>query len=105
MRANGRGRAEGGAKDAWDGSDAVRPYTPISTNAMVGKFELMVKIYEKGKMGQHLDSMEVGDFLDFKHIPFNVKVQYPFNRRVIGMICGGTGVTPMLQALHALLDP
>ena len=26
-----------------DGKPVIRPYTPISTNAMVGKFELMVR--------------------------------------------------------------
>jgi cytochrome-b5 reductase len=47
--------------------------------------------------------MKIGDQLEFKHIAFNVKTQYPFNKRHIGMIVGGTGITPMLQALHALL--
>jgi len=34
--------ASGGA-DA-DGNPFIRPYTPVSTNALVGKFELMVKV-------------------------------------------------------------
>ena len=85
--------------------EVIRPYTPISTNIMKGKFELMIKIYPNGKMGQHMDAMVNGDTLAFKHIPFNVKIQYPFGKRFVGMICGGTGITPMLQALHALLDP
>merc|ERR1712174_79432 len=38
-----------------------------------------------------------------KHIPFNVKVQAPFPFKKIGMIVGGTGITPMIQALHAIL--
>jgi hypothetical protein len=30
--------------------------------------------------------------VSFKHIPFNVKIQYPFdNTKVVGMIAGGTG--------------
>jgi hypothetical protein len=32
-----------GPKDA-DGKDVVRPYTPISTNQLVGKMELLVKV-------------------------------------------------------------
>ena len=46
--------------------------------------------------------------VSFKHIPFNVKLQYPFNKpKHILMIAGGTGITPMIQALHAILgeDP
>ena len=32
-----------------------------------------------------------------------MKIQYPFGARHVGMVVGGTGITPMLQALHALL--
>ena len=93
--------AQGGRDDT--GNPVVRPYTPVSTNAMVGKFELMVKIYPQGKLSQHMDAMGVGDTLNFKHIPFNVKTQYPFGKQKLGMFVGGTGITPMLQALHAVL--
>jgi len=92
--------AKGGV-DA-DGSPLVRPYTPISTNAKLGSFDLMVKVYPGG-LSQHMDAMALGDTLEFKHIPFNVKTQYPFNLNHIGMMVGGTGITPMLQALHAIL--
>jgi len=81
----------------------IRPYTPVSTNAMIGEFELMVKIYPDGNLSKHLDGMKVGDTLDFKHIEFNVKKQYPFGNKNICMLVGGTGITPMIQALHAVL--
>ncbi|GMI25425.1 hypothetical protein TeGR_g5131, partial [Tetraparma gracilis] len=93
--------AAGGADS--DGKPFVRPYTPVSTNAKVGAFDLMVKIYPEGNLSQHLDKMKVGDELSFKHIPFNVKRQYPFEKKNIAMIAGGTGIAPMIQALHALL--
>lgn len=84
----------------------VRPYTPISTNEQVGSFDLLVKHYEHGMMSQHMLKMPVGSMLEFKHIDFNVKLQAPFKQNHIGMIVGGTGVTPMVQALHAILgDP
>jgi len=92
--------ARGGA-DA-EGNPMVRPYTPVSTNALKGKFELMVKIYDGG-LSKHMDGMAIGDSLDFKHIEFNVKTQYPFGLKHIGMLVGGTGIAPMLQALHAIL--
>merc|ERR1712232_860477 len=41
--------------------------------------------------------------MGFKHIDFNVKIQAPFPHKKIGMIVGGTGITPMVQALHAIL--
>jgi len=93
--------ARGGA-DA-EGNPVVRPYTPVSTNALLGSFELMVKCYPEGIMGQHMDKMAIGDTLEFKHIEFNVKIQAPFGKRHIGMLVGGTGITPMVQALHAVL--
>ena len=90
------------AKFDRDGAAVVRPYTPISTNAMIGRFELLVKIYAQGAMSQYLDGLQIGSSVEFKHIPFNVKVQYPFKPKV-GMLIGGTGIAPMIQALHAIL--
>lgn len=89
-------------KDA-KGEDIVRPYTPISTNEMLGKFQLLVKNYSGGNVSSHIHSMAVGDSLKFKHIKFNIKAQYPFGKKTITMLTGGTGITPMLQALHLLL--
>jgi len=86
-----------------EGKPFIRPYTPVSTNAMVGKFELLVKVYEQGNMSAFLGSVAVGSTVEFKHIPFNVKTQYPFGKKKVGMLVGGTGITPMLQALHAIL--
>jgi hypothetical protein len=90
------------------GAGVIRPYTPVSTNALLGKFELMVKVYENdglgsGVLSRHLATMSLGYSVVFKHIPLNVKFQYPFGRKHIAMIAGGTGITPMLQALHAAL--
>ena len=63
----------------------------------------IIQHYDNGKMSQHLKHMEVGDTIEFKHIDFNVKIQAPFAQKRIGMIVGGTGITPMIQALHAIL--
>merc|ERR1712226_262250 len=38
-----------------------------------------------------------------KHIDFNVKIQAPFPFKKICMIVGGSGLTPMVQAVHAVL--
>lgn len=85
----------------------IRPYTPISTNALDGAFDLLIKKYESGTMSKYLTELTPSTTeqpVSFKHIPFNVKIQYPFNNtKFIGMIAGGTGITPMIQALHAIL--
>lgn len=118
-----------GVKMNDDDEMLIRPYTPISTNKMVGTFDLLVKAYPNGRMSTFLTSLEPlfpqqsliptesneltppsittvtsAAVVSFKHIPPNVKIQHPFgNPSFIGMIAGGTGITPMIQALHALL--
>ena len=54
-------------------------------------------------MSLQLASLPLGATIDFKHIAFNVKLQYPFRATRLVMLVGGTGIAPMLQALHALL--
>lgn len=83
----------------------VRPYTPITSNKVLGKFALLVKRYDQGQMSRHLhDKMKVGDSLEFKHISFNIKVQYPFQKKSLTMIGGGTGITPLYQALQKIME-
>jgi cytochrome-b5 reductase len=77
-----------------DGQDVTRPYTPFSTNQQIGSFDLLVKDYgpEFGTMSYYLCSrINVGDEVAFKHIPFNVKTQAPFDYDRICMLVGGTG--------------
>jgi len=100
LRAPGRGRKEGGGADDFDGTDAVRPYTPVSDNATLGRFDLLVKRYDGGAVSQWLHGLEMGAMVDFKHIVFNIKTQYPFEGKSdICLICAGTGLAPMYQAL------
>lgn len=80
----------------------IRPYTPISDPDSKGYFDLLVKIYPDGKMSQHLASLKPGDVLDVKG-PIE-KLRYsPNMKKNIGMIAGGTGITPMLQIIEAIL--
>ena len=58
-------------------------------------------------MSSYLTSLQPSPntLVSFKHIPMNVKIQYPFGRpKFICFIAGGSGITPIIQALHALLD-
>jgi cytochrome-b5 reductase len=86
------------------GEQITCPYTPISTNALTGSFDLLVKHYgPTANMSKYMHEMKPGDKIAFKHIGPNVKMQAPFPYKKIGMLVGGTGVTPMTQALHAIL--
>ena len=104
LKAPGRGRKDGGGKDDFDGSDAVRPYTPFSPPEQAGSFDLLVKRYDGGAVSTWLHELPVGSMVGFKHIKFNIKAQYPFEgAKRITLLCAGTGLTPMFQALHKLM--
>lgn len=95
-------------------NEIQRPYTPISDNDLLGEFKLLVKIYSKGKMTNYLNSLKINDKILGKgplgHITyiqpniFNIKkgndnnINYNINK--IGMIAGGTGITPCYQILN-----
>ncbi|GMN63942.1 hypothetical protein TIFTF001_033012 [Ficus carica] len=80
----------------------VRPYTPISDPDSKGYFDLLIKVYPEGKMSQHFASLKPGDVVEVKG-PIE-KLRYsPNMKKHIGMIAGGTGITPMLQVIEAIL--
>ena len=87
---------------------AIRAYTPVSTNALVGRFQLLIKVYPDGKLTSRLVEMNVGDRVFFKQIEFNIKIQYQpkvgfRGIKKFGMIAGGSGITPMMQVMNAVL--
>ena len=87
-----------------DGKSIARPYNPISSNDQRGSFDLLVKVYPEGKVSRYLDSLRPGDRVSFKQVKPNLKpFRYPFGKATITMLAGGTGVAPMIQALHPLL--
>jgi len=80
----------------------IRPYTPTSAATAKGHFDLVVKVYEKGVMSKHFGDLKEGDELEIKG-PI-VKLPYAANmKKHIGMVAGGTGITPMLQVAEAIL--
>lgn len=97
----------------------IRSYTPISDTSLMGKMELLVKIYlptdniPGGKMTLALDALPIGSKIDCKG-PTG-RFEYLGNGRVIisgkerqlrsfKMICGGTGITPVFQVLRAVMQ-
>lgn len=112
-----------------DGERVTRPYTPVTSDDELGYFQLVIKVYfanvhprfpKGGKMSQYLESLKVGDTVDIRGPSGKViylgrgyfRVKEPgqpeeirFTEQV-GLIAGGTGITPMLQIVKAVLkDP
>jgi len=85
-----------------DGKEVYRPYTPISSDDDKGYFDLMIKVYPQGKMSQHIDHLKIGDTIEVKGPKGQFDYQ-PNMKRHIGMLAGGTGITPMLQIINAIL--
>lgn len=89
------------AKDA-DGKDFFRPYTPTTDDDTPGHVDFVIKVYPEGKMSQHLEKLEIGQTMLFK----GPKGRYQYQQgslQAIGMLAGGTGVTPMYQVANAIL--
>lgn len=85
-----------------DEKATLRPYTPVSDEAAPGFLDLVVKHYPGGPMSSHLHAMAPGQRLDVKGpLP---KYAWTENKHAhVGLIAGGTGITPMYQLLRAIL--
>jgi cytochrome-b5 reductase len=81
----------------------IRPYTPTSSVNDKGFLELVIKRYPSGAMSRTLADMKVGDEILVKG-PLS-KIEYQPNKwNHVGMIAGGTGITPMYQVLKYALE-
>ncbi|XP_030646354.1 NADH-cytochrome b5 reductase 2 [Chanos chanos] len=108
------------------GNLVIRAYTPVSSDEDQGYVDLVVKVYYKnthpnypdgGKMSQYLDNMKIGDTIDFRgpngllvyngNGKFAIRPDKKSEANVrkfkhVGMIAGGTGITPMLQLIRCI---
>ena len=112
-------------KDTKSDKMVQRSYTPVTDDTTIGEVSLVIKVYrplppkfpEGGKMSQYIDSLKIGDKIRMKgpkgHMTwkgkggnFSVKpLGKPLQERqcqYVGMLAGGTGITPMLQVLNAI---
>lgn len=110
-----------------NGELVVRPYTPVSSDDDHGFMDLVVKVYFKnvhpkfpdgGVMSQYLENMAIGDTIDvrgpnglcvykgtgaFAIRPTKKSDPVVKRAKLVGMIAGGTGITPMLQIIQAVI--
>ncbi|KAL7933851.1 hypothetical protein V8C35DRAFT_302587 [Trichoderma chlorosporum] len=87
-----------------DGQKVTRSYTPVSNNSDCGILELVVKIYPNGKLtGGYLANLQVGDEVHFRGPKGAMRYSYGLCKK-IGMLAGGTGITPMFQVIRAICE-
>ena len=83
-------------------SKVIRAYTPTTLIDNKGYFDLLIKSYEFGKLSTYLHSLKPGDCVDIRG-PVG-RFKYEKNKySCIGLIAGGTGLTPCLQVIRAVL--
>ncbi|KIP04258.1 hypothetical protein PHLGIDRAFT_25680 [Phlebiopsis gigantea 11061_1 CR5-6] len=85
-----------------NGKDITRSYTPTSSDDDLGHFDLLIKAYEQGNISRYVSLLKVGDKIRVKG-PKGQFTYSPTLSRHLGMIAGGTGITPMLQIIRAAL--
>jgi cytochrome-b5 reductase len=80
-----------------------RSYTPTSNNSDLGRLELVVKVYPDGKLTSYLASLPLQAQVEFA----GPKGAMKYHRglcRSIGMIAGGSGISPMYQVIRAICE-
>ncbi|KAJ3415517.1 NADH-cytochrome b5 reductase [Chytridiales sp. JEL 0842] len=84
------------------GKQVTRSYTPISSDDDLGFCDLLVKSYPTGNISKYFGELKLGDKIKIRGPKGNFVYQ-PNMVPEIGMIAGGTGITPMLQVIRAIL--
>jgi cytochrome-b5 reductase len=83
----------------------MRPYTPVTDDDTRGHVDFVVKVYAAGRASRLLGGLKVGEAVWAKG-PRGRFVYAPGKHAHVGLVAGGTGITPMLQLARALLkDP
>lgn len=85
------------------GKNVIRPYTPVSDLDTKGTIEFVIKHYPNGPMTNHIFSLKPTDTLSFKGpIP---KWQWsPNSFERITLIGAGSGITPLFQLAHHIVE-
>jgi len=87
-----------------EGVTVARPYTPTTRDSnTTGHFDLVIKKYEQGNVSSYVHGLSVGDELSVKGCFTKLEIK-PNMKQEIGLIAGGSGLTPMLQVVEELLE-
>lgn len=97
-----------------------RAYTPVSSASATGHIDLLIKLYlanetwrNGGKMTTGFNELELGNEIEFKgplgsftYLERGLCRWRGVERKVntFGMICAGSGITPILQVVREIVD-
>ncbi|KAI9475875.1 MAG: hypothetical protein EXX96DRAFT_574985 [Benjaminiella poitrasii] len=84
-----------------NGKQISRSYTPTTSDDVRGHFDLLIKSYPTGNISRLFGELKIGDEISVRG-PKGTFNYTPNMCRAIGMLAGGTGITPMLQIIHAI---
>ncbi|KAI8985805.1 hypothetical protein BDB01DRAFT_842707 [Pilobolus umbonatus] len=88
-----------------DSIQVMRPYTPINHNPYEDGFvDLIVKRYENGSVSRTLSGFSLNEKV---HVRGPMMEEYEYKENTVdevGMIAGGTGITPMYQLMCRILS-
>lgn len=79
-----------------------RPYTPTTTPDEKGFFELVIKRYPGGKVSPYMHERKPGDMIAISG-PHEGGHFEDGMAREVGMVAGGTGITPMISIIRSIL--
>jgi len=86
-----------------NGKDIIRSYTPTSSDSEKGYFDLLIKSYPNGNISKYISELRIGDSINVRG-PKGFYQYIPNMYTNIGMIAGGTGITPMYQIINAIIS-
>ncbi|KAI4871227.1 hypothetical protein NFI96_019755 [Prochilodus magdalenae] len=92
------------------GSDIVKPYTPVDAvlmpqkNTLSADINLMIKVYPDGLLTPHLDSLDIGASLSISSPDGSFSLRSLRDVTHLYLLAAGTGFTPMARLLHLALQ-
>lgn len=88
-----------------DSCQVARSYSPVTINEGNLELGLVIKHYKDGVLSQMLENTRIGESILVSGPVCSMMVPYKENSvDEIGMIAGGTGITPMYQLVKRILQ-
>jgi cytochrome-b5 reductase len=86
-----------------DDSSVTRSYTPVSNNRDLGRLELLIRLYPDGHLAQYLKKLQPGDKVEIRGPKGAMRYRKGMSKS-LGMVGGGTGITPLFQIIRAICE-